>query len=174
MDVILVDETDLEIGRMEKMEVHQKALLHRAFSVFIFNDKGEMLIQKRALNKYHSAGLWTNACCSHPQPGDETLASAAKRLQEEMGFTTNLEKAFDFIYKAPFDNGLTEYEFDHVFVGSYQGQIIPNPDEVADFCYMSLEAIKNSMESHSDKYTVWFQIAFPKIQAYMSAIAENS
>jgi isopentenyl-diphosphate delta-isomerase len=174
MDVILVDEADLEIGRMEKMEVHQKALLHRAFSVFIFNDKGEMLIQKRALNKYHSAGLWTNACCSHPMPGDETLTAAAKRLQEEMGFTTTLEKAFDFIYKAPFDNGLTEYEFDHVFVGTYQGKIAPNPDEVADFCYMSLEAIKNSMESHADKYTVWFQIAFPKLQGYMSAIVGNS
>ena len=174
MDVILVDETDLEIGRMEKMEVHQKALLHRAFSVFIFNEKGEMLLQKRAFNKYHSAGLWTNACCSHPRPGDETLAAAAKRLQEEMGFTTILEKVFDFIYKAPFDNGLTEYEFDHVFVGVYQGQIIPNPDEVADFCYMSLEAIKNSMESHADKYTVWFQIAFPKLQAYLSAITVNS
>jgi isopentenyl-diphosphate delta-isomerase len=174
MDVILVDEADLEIGRMEKMEVHQKALLHRAFSVFIFNDKGEMLIQKRALNKYHSAGLWTNACCSHPMPGDETLTAAAKRLQEEMGFTTTLEKAFDFIYKAPFDNGLTEYEFDHVFVGTYQGKIAPNPDEVADFCYMSFDAIKNSMESHADKYTVWFQIAFPKLQGYMSAIIGNS
>ena len=174
MDVILVDETDLEIGRMEKMEVHQKALLHRAFSVFIFNDKGEMLIQKRALNKYHSAGLWTNACCSHPQPGDETLSAATKRLQEEMGFTTTLKKAFDFIYKAPFDNGLTEFEFDHVFVGNHQGQIIPNPDEVADFCYMSLEEIKNSMESHADKYTVWFQIAFPKIQKYIATLQVNS
>ena len=174
MDVILVDENDVPTGTMEKMEVHEKALLHRAFSVFIFNDKGEMLLQKRALNKYHSAGLWTNACCSHPQPGDETLAAATKRLHEEMGFTTTLEKAFDFIYKAPFDNGLTEYEFDHVFVGNYQGQIIPNPDEVADFCYMSLDAIKNSMEFHADKYTVWFQIAFLKLQAYMSATEVNS
>lgn len=174
MDVILVDETDLAIGRMEKMEVHLKALLHRAFSVFIFNDKGEMLIQKRAMNKYHSAGLWSNACCSHPQPGGETLAAATKRLQEEMGFTTNLEKAFDFIYNAPVENGLTEYEFDHVFVGTYQGMIIPNPDEVSDFCYMSLEAIKNSMELHADKYTVWFKIAFPKIQNYIASLAVNS
>ena len=171
MDVILVDEKDGEIGRMEKMEVHQKALLHRAFSVFIFNEKGEMLIQKRAFNKYHSPDLWTNACCSHPQPGDETLAAASKRLQEEMGFTTKLEKAFDFIYKAPFDNGLTEYEFDHVLVGTYQGSIVPNPDEVADFCYMSLDAIQNSMESHADKYTIWFQIAFPKIQHYLATLA---
>ncbi len=174
MDVILVDEMDGEIGRMEKMEVHKKALLHRAFSVFIFNDKGEMLIQKRALNKYHSAGLWTNACCSHPQPGDETLVAAAKRLQEEMGFTTNLVKAFDFIYKAPFDNGLTEYEFDHVFVGTYQGKIVANPDEVADFCYMSLDAIKNSMESHADKYTVWFQIAFPEVHKYIATLEVDS
>ena len=117
MDVILVDEHDVQTGTMEKMEVHQKALLHRAFSIFIFNEKGEMLLQKRADRKYHSAGLWTNACCSHPKPGEETLAAAEIRLQEEMGFNTELKKAFDFIYKAPFDNGLTEYEFDHVFIG---------------------------------------------------------
>ena len=119
MNVILVDENDAPIGIMEKIEVHQKALLHRAFSVFIFNSKGEMLLQKRANNKYHSPGLWTNACCSHPSPGQDTLEAATKRLQEEMGFTTAIEKVFDFIYKAPFDNGLTEYEFDHVFIGTY-------------------------------------------------------
>jgi isopentenyl-diphosphate Delta-isomerase len=173
MDVILVDETDRQIGTMEKIEVHQKALLHRAFSVFIFNDKGEMLLQKRAVEKYHSGGLWTNACCSHPQPATETLQSAGKRLYEEMGFTTSLKKAFDFIYKAPFDNGLTEYEFDHVFVGMYNGEIKPNPGEVADFCFKPVPDIKNELLSHADKYTVWFKIAFPKVEAYIANLALN-
>jgi len=174
MDVILVDEMDRPLGTMEKMEVHQKALLHRAFSVFIFNEKGEMLLQKRAANKYHSAGLWTNACCSHPRPGTNTMNAAVQRLQEEMGFITVLEKVFDFIYKTPFDNGLTEYEFDHVFVGTYDGNIDPDPREVADFCFMPVDEIKNSMQSHADKYTAWFKIAFPKIEDYIASTAPNS
>src|SRR6188768_1448075 len=123
MDIILVDEQDRPTGTMGKMEVHEKALLHRAFSVFIFNDCGEMLLQQRAVKKYHSAGLWTNACCSHPRPGEDTLLAAQKRLQEELGFTTSLEKAFAFIYKASFENGLTEYEFDHVFTGVYNREV---------------------------------------------------
>jgi isopentenyl-diphosphate Delta-isomerase len=174
MDVILVDEKDQPIGTMEKMEVHQKALLHRAFSVFIFNDRGEMLLQKRAANKYHSAGLWTNACCSHPSPGTGTLQAARERLQEEMGFSTMLEKVFDFIYKAAYDNGLTEYEFDHVLVGTYVGEIIPNPDEVADFCFKPLAEIKDSLQSHSNKYTAWFKIAFPKMEAYIASLAPDA
>jgi isopentenyl-diphosphate delta-isomerase len=169
--LILVDEQDVPVGTMEKMEAHQKALLHRAFSVFIFNSKGEMLLQQRALNKYHSGGLWTNACCSHPYEGQETLAAAEKRLQEEMGFTTSLTKAFDFVYKAPFDNGLTEYEFDHVFTGSYESKIIPDPAEVADYCYMSMSDIKNSLQSHPQKYTAWFKIAFPKMESYLAAVS---
>src|SRR5258708_5798594 len=120
---------------MEKLEVHQKGLLHRAFSIFIFNRKGEMLLQQRALNKYHNGGLWTNACCSHPAPGEKTLTAATRRLKEEMGFTTALEKAFDFTYKVSFENGLTENEFDHVFTGRYEGSIEPNPDEVKDYCF---------------------------------------
>ncbi len=167
MDVILVDENDEQIGTMEKMEVHQKALLHRAFSVFIFNDKGEILLHKRSNKKYHSGGLWTNACCSHPGPGEETLAAAEHRLQEEMGFNAALKKAFDFIYKAPFDNGLTEYEFDHVFIGTYDGDIMPNADEVSDYCYKSVEEIRNSIRSHPQKYTEWFKIAFPKMEEYL-------
>jgi isopentenyl-diphosphate delta-isomerase len=167
MDVILVDEHDVQTGTMEKMEVHQKALLHRAFSVFVFNEKGEMLLHKRADKKYHSGGLWTNACCSHPQPGEETLAAAENRLQEEMGFNAPLKKVFDFIYKAPFDNGLTEHEFDHVFVGNYDGDIVPNAEEVSDYCYKSVEEIKNSLQSHPQKYTEWFKIAFPKMEAYL-------
>ncbi|HMK03615.1 MAG TPA: isopentenyl-diphosphate Delta-isomerase [Ferruginibacter sp.] len=167
MDVILVDENDEQVGTMEKMEVHQKALLHRAFSIFILNDKGEMLLHKRADRKYHSGGLWTNACCSHPQPGEETLAAARNRLQEEMGISTPLKKVFDFIYKAPFDNGLTEYEFDHVFIGTYEGDIIPNTEEVSDYCYKSIEEVKSSIQSHPRKYTEWFKIAFPKVEAYL-------
>jgi len=169
MEIILVDENDVQIGTMEKMEVHQKALLHRAFSVFIFNNKGEMLLQKRADKKYHSPSLWTNACCSHPEPGQVTIASAAKRLMEEMGFTTKLKKAFDFIYKAPFDNGLTEYEFDHVFIGTYNNNVIqPNKDEVSDYCFKKLVEIKTSIQSHPEKYTEWFKIAFPKLQIYLA------
>lgn len=171
MEVILVDEHDVQTGTMEKMEVHQKALLHRAFSIFIFNEKGEMLLHKRAGKKYHSAGLWTNACCSHPKPGDDTLAAAQIRLQEEMGFATELKKAFDFVYKAPFDNGLTEYEFDHVFIGTYDGDIAPNEDEVSDYCFKTVEEIKSSLQSHPQKYTEWFKIAFPKMEAYLETAA---
>lgn len=174
MDVILVDEKDQPVGTMGKMEAHQKAMLHRAFSVFIFNDKGEMLLQKRAANKYHSAGLWTNACCSHPRPGSDTLRAAGERLQEEMGFSTKLEKVFDFIYKAPYDNGLTEYEFDHVLVGTYVGEIIPNLEEVADFCFKSITEIKDHLQTQSNKYTAWFKIAFPKLEEYMANLTQNS
>ena len=173
MDVILVDEHDVQTGTMEKMEVHQKALLHRAFSVFVFNEKGEMLLHKRADKKYHSGGLWTNACCSHPQPGEEILAAAENRLLEEMGFNAPLKKVFDFIYKAPFDNGLTEYEFDHVFVGTYDGDIIPNTDEVSDYCYKSVEEIRNSLQSHPQKYTEWFKIAFLKMETYLETASSN-
>jgi isopentenyl-diphosphate Delta-isomerase len=171
MDVILVDEHDVQTGTMEKMEVHQKALLHRAFSVFVFNEKGEMLLHKRADKKYHSGGLWTNACCSHPKPGEETLAAAKIRLQEEMGFDAELKKAFDFIYKAPFENGLTEHEFDHVFIGRYDGDIIPNTEEVSDYCFKPVEEIKNSIQSHPQKYTEWFKIAFPKMEAYLETVS---
>jgi isopentenyl-diphosphate Delta-isomerase len=166
--LILVDENDVPVGTADKMEVHQKALLHRAFSIFIFNSKGDMLLQQRATGKYHSGGLWTNACCSHPYFGQDTLAAAEKRLHEEMGFTTPLTKAFDFIYQVAFDNGLTEYEYDHVFAGRYNGEIVPNKDEVEDYCFMNMEEIKNSIQSHPKKYTEWFKIAFPKLEAYLT------
>ncbi|HTB52872.1 MAG TPA: isopentenyl-diphosphate Delta-isomerase [Ferruginibacter sp.] len=169
MQVILVNEMDEEIGAMEKIEAHEKALLHRAFSIFIFNKKGEMLLQKRAAKKYHSAGLWTNACCSHPQPNENILAAAKKRLQEEMGFETDLTKAFSFIYNAPFDNGLTEYEYDHVFIGSYDDDIQPNPDEVSDYCYKTMADLKESIRENARSYTEWFKIAFPKLEAYLAA-----
>jgi isopentenyl-diphosphate Delta-isomerase len=166
--VILVDEQDNETGLMEKMEAHEKAVLHRAFSVFIFNTDGEMLLQQRAISKYHSGGLWTNACCSHPLPGEATDTAAQRRLYEELGFNTPLQKVFDFIYKAAFDNGLTEYEFDHVFTGIYDGPIEPNGSEVQDYCYKTMADIKQSMTSHPHKYTEWFKIAFPRVESFMA------
>ena len=164
--VILVNEQDEPTGTMEKIAAHKKGLLHRAFSVFIFNSKGELLLQRRALNKYHSGGLWTNSCCSHPEPGEETPAAAQRRLQEEMGFTSPLEKIFDFIYKAEFDNGLTEYEFDHVFAGEYEGTIEYNKEEVMDYCYKSLRDVRSSLKEHPQKFSSWFQLAFPKTEAW--------
>lgn len=165
-EVILVNERDEPIGTMEKIEAHRKAVLHRAFSVFIFNRKGEMLLQQRALNKYHSAGLWTNACCSHPMPGEATADAAHRRLQEELGFNTSLTKIFHFTYQTAFDNGLIEHEFDHVFAGTYEQAIRPNPEEVNDICYKSLEDIDQSLQTHPQKYTSWFHIAFPKVKEW--------
>ena len=167
--VILVDEQDNEIGLMEKIEAHQKALLHRAFSVFVFNAKGEMLLHQRSLKKYHCGGLWTNACCSHPRSGETTLAAATRRLQEEMGFETPLEKIFDFTYQATFDNGLTEHEFDHVFVGYYDGAIDPNYNEVEEFIWASMERIQDSISKRGHFYTPWFLIAFPKVMDWWKA-----
>lgn len=170
--VILVNEQDEAIGAMEKMEAHEKAVLHRAFSIFIFNRNGEMLLQQRALDKYHSAGLWTNACCSHPMPGEETADAANRRLQEEMGFNTPLTYAFNFTYKTVFDNGLTEHEVDHVFIGKYDDTILPDSSEVNSFAYMPLSAIKTSINTHPDQYTAWFKIAFPRLESYLAAHPE--
>jgi len=161
--VILVNENDVFTGTMEKMAAHQLAILHRAFSVFIFNEQGEMLLQQRAVDKYHSGGLWTNSCCSHPRPGEDTLAAASRRLKEEMGFETPLKKVFDFIYKASFENGLTEHEFDHVFVGYYNGAIAPDKNEVNSYAYHSMEMIEMLMETEPELFTAWFHIAFPKL-----------
>ncbi|HRI22053.1 MAG TPA: isopentenyl-diphosphate Delta-isomerase [Panacibacter sp.] len=165
-EVILVNEQDQEVGLMEKIEAHEKALLHRAISIFIFNSKGEMLLQQRAKKKYHSAGLWTNACCSHPRPGEAIAAAANRRLKEELGFETGLTKIFEFTYKTAFDNGLTEHEFDHVFTGNYNGKILPNENEVQDFCYKSMEEIADTVQGHPHKYTAWFIIAFPKVMEW--------
>lgn len=165
-EVILVNEHDQQLGTIGKMEAHRKALLHRAFSVFIFNSKGEMLLQQRAATKYHSGGLWTNACCSHPSPGEDTGIAARRRLLEEMGFVTGLTRIFEFIYRADFDNGLTEYEYDHVYTGVYEESIEPNKEEVNDYCYKSLEEIASSLQMHSQKYSSWFLIAFPKVHVW--------
>lgn len=162
-EVILVDEHDVLTGTMEKMAAHEKAVLHRAFSVFIFNFQGDLLMQQRAKEKYHSGGLWTNTCCSHPRPGEETQAAATRRLREELGFETALEKIFDFVYKADFDNGLTEHEFDHVFIGYYDGEIRPDAKEVSEYVYLSMQQIEDDMQTEPAKYTAWFHIAFPKV-----------
>jgi len=164
--VILVTHDDNPIGEGWKLETHRKGLLHRAFSIFIFNAKGEMLLQRRALSKYHSPGLWTNACCSHPRPAEETKEAALRRLQEEMGFTTDIHKVFDFVYKAEFDNGLTEFEFDHVFVGEYSDEIHFNTEEVEEYCYQSISEIKNAIQANPENFTVWFRIAFPKVEQW--------
>lgn len=161
--VILVNEQDEEIGAMEKMKAHETAVLHRAFSVFIFNSRGEMLLQQRALKKYHSGGLWTNACCSHPRPGEDISVAATRRLKEELGIETELHKVFEFTYRATFDNGLTEYEFDHVFSGSYNGKIHPDKNEVNDYCFKTMDEIAATLLSHPHKYTAWFHLAFNKI-----------
>ena len=161
--VVLVNERDEELGLMEKMEAHEKALLHRAFSVFVFNQQGELLLQQRALDKYHSGGLWTNTCCSHPRPNELVANAASRRLKEEMGFETPLEKVFDFIYQASFDNGLTEHEFDHVFVGYYDGDIHVNPAEVNDYTFRSMESIQASLQQHDGLFTAWIEIIFPRV-----------
>ncbi|MGB8705020.1 MAG: isopentenyl-diphosphate Delta-isomerase [Gillisia sp.] len=158
--VILVDKNDRQVGLMPKMEAHEKGLLHRAFSVFIFNDKNELMLQQRALAKYHSPGLWTNTCCSHQREGESNIEAGKRRLQEEMGFSTDLKDTISFIYKAPFDNGLTEHEFDHILVGKYNQDPDLNPEEAADFKWMGLEAVKDDMEQNPGIYTEWFKIIF--------------
>ena len=160
--VILVNLQDEPIGLMPKMEAHEKGLLHRAFSVFIFNDKNELMLQQRAFSKYHSPGLWTNTCCSHQREGESNIAAGKRRLQEEMGFTTELEDTISFIYKAPFDNGLTEHEFDHILVGNYDKAPNLNPEEAEAWKWMGLEDVKNDMELNPSAYTEWFKIIFDK------------
>jgi len=165
-EVILVDELDNPIGSADKLKAHLDGKLHRAFSIFIFNKEGKMLLQQRALEKYHSGGLWSNTCCSHPPPGEETVQAAERRLKEEVGFQTAIYKIFDFVYKAEFENGLTEYEFDHVFAGEYEGDIDYNKEEIMDVCFKSMSEIKNDLNNSPTAYTVWFKLAFPKVEAW--------
>lgn len=161
--VILVDAYDNEIGTMEKMRAHELAVLHRAFSIFVINENDEMLIHQRALHKYHSGGLWTNACCSHPRPGETVEEAANRRLKEEMGMNISLEKKFSFIYHAPLEGGLFEHELDHVLVG-YSGQTpAPNADEVADWKYIAIDSLQKDITEHPKKYTAWFKIALPMV-----------
>ena len=165
--VILVDENDNQVGVMPKLEAHQKGLLHRAFSVFIFNSKYELLLQKRASSKYHSGGLWTNTCCSHPREGEEILDAAKRRLIEEMGIDTSLRKVHDFIYKAELDNDLTEHEFDNVFYGIYNEDPIINEDEADDFKWIDMDSLNEDIKTNGNNYTIWFKIAFEYFYNYL-------
>ncbi len=162
--VILVDENDQEIGTMEKQEAHEKGLLHRAFSVFVFNENKELLLQQRALTKYHSAGLWTNTCCSHPRVGETIENAAHRRLMEEMGFDCELSTKTSFIYKAAFENGLTEHELDHILVGNFNGEINFNPTEVKNFKWIALEELQVDLLQNNQNYTAWFKIIFDNFQ----------
>lgn len=160
--VILVDKKDNPIGLMPKMEAHEKAVLHRAFSVFIFNNKNELMLQQRAAHKYHSPLLWTNTCCSHQRQGESNVEAGQRRLQEEMGFSVSLKETTSFIYKAPFDNGLTEHELDHILIGYTEQEPDINMDEVASWRWMPLEKVKEDIIQQPDIYTAWFKIIFDK------------
>jgi isopentenyl-diphosphate delta-isomerase len=165
--VILVTPEDQVIGTMPKMEAHEKAVLHRAFSVFVLNDRGETMLQQRAAHKYHSPLLWTNTCCSHQRLGETNIGAGKRRLMEEMGFETELRELFSFIYKAPFDNGLTEHELDHVLLGYYSGSPEINPEEVASWKWMGLEEIRRDLEESPENYTAWFRIIFNRFYDYI-------
>ncbi len=162
--VILVDNQDNQIGLMEKLKAHEYGLLHRAFSVFILNSKGKMLLQKRAASKYHSPNLWTNACCSHPQPNEDLQDACKRRLKEEIGIhtTQDLEHIGHVLYKAPFENGLTEHEYDHILVLRTEEQPILNPDEASDFRYADIQDIKKEIEQRPEEFTVWFKLILEK------------
>jgi len=161
--VILVDKNDNETGVKDKLSVHQLGLLHRAFSVFLFNSKNELILQQRADEKYHSPGLWTNTCCSHPKPGEETIDACNRRLMEEMGMKCDLQFSFNFLYKCKFSNGLTEHEFDHVYVGITDDLPVLNQAEVKDWRYIKLPELEQEIESEPEKFTEWLKICFPKL-----------
>jgi len=167
--VILVNEFDEPIGLQEKLAAHRQGLLHRAFSIFIFNKEGKTLLQQRSLTKYHSGGLWTNACCSHPRDGETIQAAAQRRLKEEFGFQCPLNEVFSFIYKADVGGGLFEHEFDHVLFGSYDGAIAaPNPEEIESYRWVTMQALEKELEQHPERFTTWFRIIFAENRAYMS------
>jgi isopentenyl-diphosphate delta-isomerase len=156
--VVLVDEKDREVGTMDKMEAHQKGLLHRAFSILLFNSNRELLLQKRSKKKYHSGGLWTNTCCSHPLP-NESLADATRRkLLQEMGINTELKFAFKFIYQTELDHKLIEHEFDHIFVGTFDGEPLANRDEVEEWKFVNMASLKKDIDLHPERYTYWFRL----------------
>ncbi len=161
--LILVDENDKQWGKLDKLLVHQLGLLHRAFSVFIFNTKGQLLLQQRADGKYHSAGLWTNTCCSHPMFGEETKDAVTRRLEEEMGMNCDVQFAFSFLYKAKFENGLTEHEFDHVYFGISNDTPVPNSDEVKDWKYIEIDGLEMDLALNPENYTEWLKICMPEV-----------
>lgn len=166
--VILVNENDEKIGLMPKLEAHEKGLLHRAFSIFIFNEKKELMLQQRSWSKYHSPGLWTNTCCSHQRDGETSLEAGVRRLDEEMGFTVPLKETTSFIYRAPFDNGLTEHELDHILIGDFNGEPRINENEVASWKWMPLEEVRTDIGQNPDQYTAWFKIIFDKFYNHLN------
>ncbi|MFZ9190033.1 MAG: isopentenyl-diphosphate Delta-isomerase [Schleiferiaceae bacterium] len=169
--VILVNSADEPIGRMEKLAAHERGLLHRAFSVFLFNERGETLLQQRAAGKYHSPLLWTNSCCSHQREGESNLEAATRRLGEELGVDSiklsNLRDSFHFIYRAEFDNGLTEHELDHVILGTYTGSFELNREEVEAIRWISMAELAHEMEAQPEHFTAWFQIIFREYQSHL-------
>lgn len=160
--VVLVNTLDQGQGTMEKMEAHRAGQLHRAFSVFILNSRGELLLQQRAHHKYHSGGLWTNTCCSHPREGEDVVDAGKRRLVEEMGMKCQISKGFDFIYRSELDGGLVEHEFDHVLFGMSDVAPQPNADEVADYRYVTFSAIRKEMAEEPERFTTWFRICFER------------
>ena len=168
--VVLVDQQDNVTGFMEKMEAHQKGLLHRAFSIFIFNSNNELLLQQRALSKYHSGGLWTNTCCSHPRKNETFIDAANRRLKEEMGMSCTLEKAFSFIYKAHLDKGLIEHELDWVFIGKSNKQPKLNPNEVENYKYISLEDLNMDIKQNPGSYTEWLKICLNELNKHIEKV----
>ncbi len=161
--VILVDSRDRELGVMEKNEAHRLGVLHRAFSIFVFNSKGELLIHRRALGKYHSSRLWTNTCCSHPRPNEKSDEAATRRLKEEMGMDTKLKEIFSFIYKADLGNGIFEHECDHVFLGRSDENPQPDPGEVMEWKWISIESLTHEIDTHPNDFTIWFQLIFKDV-----------
>ncbi len=166
-NVILVNTKDEPIGLMPKLEAHEKAVLHRAFSVFVLNDKNQIMLQQRAHHKYHSPLLWTNTCCSHQREGESNIQAGSRRLFEEMGFNTELKELFHFIYRAPFDNGLTEHELDHVMIGYYNESPTINPEEVEDWKWMGIEEVQSDIQLRPEEYTVWFKIIFDEFYHFL-------
>lgn len=162
-EVILVDKHDNEVGAMEKLEAHKKGKLHRCFSIFVFHPDGRLMLQKRAKEKYHSGGLWTNTCCGHPRPGEDTEAAAHRRLKEEMGFGCPLKEIHTFVYKAPLDNGIIEHELDHVFIGTTDVHPQPNLEEAEDWKWVHTDALQKDMEAHPERYTYWLRIALEDV-----------
>ncbi len=165
--VILVNEKDEWQGTMEKMQAHKEGVLHRAFSVFVLNEKNEMLLQRRAMHKYHSPGLWSNTCCSHPMPGESTLAAAHRRLQEEMGFDCDLVAAFEFRYSSPVGNGLIENEYDHIYIGAYNDEITINAEEASEYEYMPLHVVEEKIKQQPNNFTTWFKLVLPQFITHL-------
>lgn len=162
--VIIVDKNDNQIGLMPKLDAHKKGILHRAFSVFVLNNNNEIMLQKRAYNKYHSGGLWTNTCCSHQREGENSIEAGKRRLLEEMGFETELKIITSFIYKVEFENGLTEHELDYLLIGKFLKSPVINKQEVADWKWMKIELITDDIKLNPNNYTSWFKIIFDKFQ----------